>query len=1488
MRLLNTSTYVLQEFNGPSIPIYAILSHTWDDEEVLFSDLRHSWSRDAATRKKGWQKILGTCKRARDDDLKWVWIDTCCINKESSAELSEAINSMFRYYRGAFVCYAYLADYSVRRDGYPDMGQGQGVRAGNAAFRRCRWFTRGWTLQELLAPANLVFFDAEWKDMGTKIGLKEAVSRVTRIPLDVLLHGDLRNISIAAKMSWAAERETTREEDRAYSLMGIFGVNIPPLYGEGGPRAFVRLQEEIIKYSNDQSIFAWSATFDDDNPWDPRLTHRGLLARSPSEFKASGDIRVSLFRNKLPYSLTNQGLHIHLPMELVPDFPGQPLYDLYIAYLNCEVQSSNERLGIFLLKVPNSEDNYERWHPDWLLVLSGSPFHHNGVDMKEIYVEEFPDSGAAAYPGLYSKRSASYPKSFSGGGRSSNAKHIVLYSSKTESIGPGDIQQLQTQQNTDGSSTYPSRIGSPALGRKYSGTEYQVDYRPSSSEDPVKVKFILIRDSLGRVSLSTQHRRESLSPWSSPDLRLHRPPPSRRSTSEDSFSPPRDQVIVPVNETESLLITARRQVQHMRLEDVEPDSDIASCCRLEFESIPVHWGQMVQTPESESEYSFSSLDCSSGDERIIRSASRLSFRSTDIPIPKKESSLSIELGSHEGSISLLSAHIPEAALFRPKWKPEAILGGSSSKHCEVVIPANINWSLAHLGSRTRTTLFPPIFPPFPSFMSSSSSSSPTSTSSAAATSSSAAGGLSAGGGNLKVVGIILAIVSGLLIGSSFVFKKKGLLRAQAGHAAGEGVAYLKSPLWWTGMIMMILGELCNFAAYAFVEAIVVTPLGALSVVICAILSSFFLNETLTFFGWLGCGLCIIGSVIIALNGPSEQSVGQIREFQKLFLAPGFLAYASVLIAAALVIIFYFGPRYGKKSMLWWIMVCSMIGGISVSVTTGLGAAIVTTAQGENQFKYWFIYFLIVFVVVTLLTEVYYLNVALALFNTAMVTPTYYVIFTFFSILTTIVLFQGLKSTPSAIITLVMGFLVICFGITILQMSKVDPNELGTMAKLDRRSTLLLQAARSKTESQYQTDEEKSVLGYEDPGMDALRGSLHGTVGSIMRARRISQSSRAGTIRSRHGSHPFSSGFAPGSMSPGRRRDVDLSPGPGGLKRHQLYDAPMPSPAFTTTTVATRGDDGSSVRSPSFTSTTSGGAGAQLGTKKPTIKFGSQDVIHSYHPTTGLGGPDLEATHESRPTITRSPSGGAGLGTPGAVMHGGGYPPARLDTMGTGDNKTMSQLLTLAESPVEERAGSGEGLPRGNALMLQESEPHFASGSSSRSKPGHVNLDDDLDREVKSAPPVQKGFPRIPMPGGRKDSRDVFLPDSNSTTTLMTFPSVTDSARSLDDGDLPDEIGRSSGGGKSQHHSHLHLNIGEDSKTGHNHHSHNAKKYPRGAQDQDREETRRLFKKNADGQESTDSEAGGNSPVSGSTEDSYQLMQMGGIRLVHQTPGGHIP
>ncbi|KAL9133043.1 MAG: hypothetical protein Q9175_005776 [Cornicularia normoerica] len=289
----------------------------------------------------------------------------------------------------------------------------------------------------------------------------------------------------------------------------------------------------------------------------------------------------------------------------------------------------------------------------------------------------------------------------------------------------------------------------------------------------------------------------------------------------------------------------------------------------------------------------------------------------------------------------------------------------------------------------------------------------------------------------KAVGIALAISSGVFIGTSFVLKKTGLLKANVKYneEAGEGYGYLKNAYWWTGMTLMIIGEVCNFVAYAFVDAILVTPLGALSVVITTILSAIFLKERLSFVGKVGCFICIIGSVVIVMNAPAQSSAGTIQEMKHFVLAPGFLAYAGVVIVACLFIALWVGPRYGKKSMLVYLSVCSLIGGLSVVATQGLGAAIVTQAGGTPQFNQWFLYLLLVFVITTLVTEIIFLNKALNLFNAALVTPTYYVFFTSSTIVTSAILFQGFKGTPTSIITVVLGFLQICSGVVLLQLSK---------------------------------------------------------------------------------------------------------------------------------------------------------------------------------------------------------------------------------------------------------------------------------------------------------------------------------------------------------------------------------------------------------------------------------------------------------------------
>ncbi|KAF1796982.1 magnesium transporter, partial [Mucor lusitanicus] len=282
----------------------------------------------------------------------------------------------------------------------------------------------------------------------------------------------------------------------------------------------------------------------------------------------------------------------------------------------------------------------------------------------------------------------------------------------------------------------------------------------------------------------------------------------------------------------------------------------------------------------------------------------------------------------------------------------------------------------------------------------------------------------------------------VFIGSSFVFKKKGLLQSieKSGGVAGEGYTYLKSAMWWSGMILMIVGELCNFIAYAFTQAILVTPLGALSVVISAVLSSIFLKERLSFQGKIGCLQCILGAIVIVLHAPEQSSADTtIETFKKLVLSVGFLVYGGIAIVISLILVFYCGPRWGKKNMLVYISVCSLIGSISVVFTQGLGSAIVHSITQENQFTNWFIYVVLGIVVVTLVVEIVYLNKALNLFNTALVTPTYYVIFTTMTIVSSIVLYRGFDASPVDVATCVLGFLSICSGVALLHNSKSQPS-----------------------------------------------------------------------------------------------------------------------------------------------------------------------------------------------------------------------------------------------------------------------------------------------------------------------------------------------------------------------------------------------------------------------------------------------------------------
>jgi hypothetical protein len=303
MRLLHTISLKVSEFYE-SIPPYAILSHTWGEKEISFQEIRNLDGLSGAA----FEKIKKCCQTAASDGYEFVWIDTCCIDKTDILELSEAINSMYRWYQKAEVCYVYLTDVSSSQArNYTDFPQ--------AAFQASRWFTRGWTLQELIAPSHVIFFSNDWQELGTKISLKKAISEVTGIRKDILMGASLDRSSIAQKMSWASRRQTTRLEDLSYCLMGIFGVNMPMLYGEG-ERAFIRLQEEIIKISDDHSILVWNES--------NAGYSEGVIACSPAAFLGSGHIIQSDRLNPMSIQLTNRGIALQVSLDWNWTDPEKP------------------------------------------------------------------------------------------------------------------------------------------------------------------------------------------------------------------------------------------------------------------------------------------------------------------------------------------------------------------------------------------------------------------------------------------------------------------------------------------------------------------------------------------------------------------------------------------------------------------------------------------------------------------------------------------------------------------------------------------------------------------------------------------------------------------------------------------------------------------------------------------------------------------------------------------------------------------------------------------------------------------------------------------------------------------------------------------------------------------------------------------------------------------------------------------------------------
>ncbi|TPX06836.1 uncharacterized protein E0L32_002332 [Thyridium curvatum] len=389
MRLLNVHTRKLETFVA-SPPEYAILSHTWEDEEVLYEDIcrpRHELSL-----MKGYKKVSYSCIQATIDGLQYVWIDTCCIDKSSSAELSEAINSMFNWYASSKVCYAYLSDFELPEGREDDL----------SGLHPCRWFRRGWTLQELIGPHHVVFFDVFWTYIGEKgtsrygytkdwhqptRNLSQHLSTITRIPQSVLnrrypqdpetVQESLNDFSVSQRMNWTANRGTSRPEDGAYCLMGLFSVNMPLLYGEGGCKAFGRLQEEILRVSRDQSIFAIydESLFARDASGFVHKDQSVELVELPAARHPDGHAHVSYMESHANNTTTDMFI---CPLQKCQDCTEEegrsPIVptDLYLGILNCALLSDLRKRPVIVLEKLRVEEQVYQKASYLVLVMSGS------------------------------------------------------------------------------------------------------------------------------------------------------------------------------------------------------------------------------------------------------------------------------------------------------------------------------------------------------------------------------------------------------------------------------------------------------------------------------------------------------------------------------------------------------------------------------------------------------------------------------------------------------------------------------------------------------------------------------------------------------------------------------------------------------------------------------------------------------------------------------------------------------------------------------------------------------------------------------------------------------------------------------------------------------------------------------------------------------------------------------------------------------------
>ncbi|XP_042334365.1 magnesium transporter NIPA2-like isoform X2 [Sceloporus undulatus] len=329
------------------------------------------------------------------------------------------------------------------------------------------------------------------------------------------------------------------------------------------------------------------------------------------------------------------------------------------------------------------------------------------------------------------------------------------------------------------------------------------------------------------------------------------------------------------------------------------------------------------------------------------------------------------------------------------------------------------------------------------------------------------------------IGLGLALSSSLFIGGSFILKKKGLLKLNGKSSVRAGLgghAYLKEWLWWGGLLSMGIGEAANFAAYAFAPATLVTPLGALSVLVSAILASYFLNEQLNIHGKIGCILSILGSTVMVIHAPQEEEVSSLESMAEKLKNPGFIVFAGCVLLSSILLIFVAGPKYGQRNVLVYVLVCSAIGSLSVSCVKGLGIALKELFAGKPVWEEPLGWVLLVSLVICISVQINYLNKALDIFNTSVVTPIYYVLFTTAVMTCSAILFKEWQHLVFMnIIGTISGFLTIVLGIFLLHAFRDVPFTADLLPLFLRHDQTNMHLASWRSRAKHQSCLHQSLL-----------------------------------------------------------------------------------------------------------------------------------------------------------------------------------------------------------------------------------------------------------------------------------------------------------------------------------------------------------------------------------------------------------------------------